>query len=130
MLFRGRRRGRKTYIKGSVSNLTDEKEAAPRSQLPLRQVTRVRAHGEAQALGAGSKCVWVWLVRLRLRLRLRVDVVGVVVVQVEVGVHARRWLLMRVLIRLLVVRLVMWHHWAPVRWRRREGRRVVFTGAD
>jgi len=91
----------------------------------------VRAHGEAQALGAGSMCVWVWLVRLRLRLRLRVDVVGVVVVvQVEVGVHARRWLFMRVLIGLLVVGLVMWHHWAPVRRRRREGWRVMFTGAD
>jgi hypothetical protein len=63
-------------------------------------------------------------------LRLRVDVVGVVVVMVEVEVRVRWLLLMCMLIRLLVVRLAMWHDWAPVWRRRRQGRRVVFTGAD
>ena len=43
------------------------------------------------------------------------------VVEVE-GMQAPRWLLlMRILIQLLVVRLVMWHDWTPVRWKRLEG---------
>jgi hypothetical protein len=65
-------------------------------------------------------CMCVWL---RLRLRMRV---GVMVV-VEVGVHARGWL-MCVLKWLLVVRLVVGHGGAPVRRRRRKGRRLVFAG--